>query len=69
MNAVAPGPSDTPVMQGIPAEWIKSMEASIPLGRMADPAEVAAAVAFLAGDQASFVTGSVLVANGGSYMF
>ena len=69
VNAVAPGPTDTPVMQGIPAEWIKSMEASIPLGRMADPAEVAAAVAFLAGDQASFVTGLVLVANGGSYMF
>ena len=69
VNAVAPGPTDTPVMQGIPAEWIKSMEAAIPLGRMADPAEVAAAVAFLAGDQASFVTGSVLVANGGSYMF
>ena len=69
VNAVAPGPTDTPVMHGIPAEWIKSMEASIPLGRMADPAEVAAAVAFLAGDQASFVTGSVLVANGGSYMF
>ena len=69
VNAVAPGPTDTPVMQGILAEWIKSMEASIPLGRMADPAEVAAAVAFLAGDQASFVTGSVLVANGGSYMF
>ena len=69
VNAVAPGPTDTPIMQGIPAEWIQSMEAAIPLGRMADPAEVAAAVAFLAGDQASFVTGSVLVANGGSYMF
>lgn len=69
VNAVAPDPTDTPVMQGIPAEWIKSMEAAIPLGRMADPAEVAAAVAFLAGDQASFVTGSVLVANGGSHMF
>ena len=45
------------------------MEAAIPLGHMADPAEIAAAVAYLAGDDASFVTGSVLVANGGSYFF
>jgi NAD(P)-dependent dehydrogenase (short-subunit alcohol dehydrogenase family) len=69
INAVAPGPTDTPVMAGIPDEWIKSMEASIPLGRMARPAEIAAAVAYLASDDASFVNGSVLVANGASYYF
>ena len=68
VNAVAPGPTNTPIMAGIPDEWIKSMEASIPLGRMADPAEIAATVAFLASDDASFMTGSVLTANGGSYM-
>ncbi|HZU65554.1 MAG TPA: SDR family oxidoreductase [Novosphingobium sp.] len=67
VNAVAPGPTDTPVMQGIPAEWITAMQQAIPLGRMADPAEIAAAVAFLASADASFVTGSVLAANGGSY--
>lgn len=66
-NAVAPGPTNTPIMAGIPAEWISSMEQSVPLGRMADPSEIAAAVAFLASDDASFVTGSVLTANGGSY--
>ncbi len=69
VNAVAPGPTNTPVMAGIPDEWIKSMEASIPLGRMADPSEIAAAVAYLASDDASFVNGSVLVANGASYYF
>ncbi len=69
VNAVAPGPTNTPIMQGIPDDWIKSMEASIPLGRMADPAEIAASVAFLASDDASFVNGSVLVANGASYYF
>ena len=45
------------------------MKASVPLGRLADPAEVAAAALYLASDDASFVTGSVLVANGGSYCF
>jgi len=69
VNAVAPGPTNTPVMAGIPDEWIKSMEASVPLGRMADPSEIAAAVAYLASDDASFVNGSVLVANGASYYF
>jgi len=69
VNAVAPGPTNTPVMAGIPDEWIKSMEAGIPLGRMANPSEIAAAVAYLASDDASFVNGSVLVANGASYYF
>ena len=69
VNAVAPGPTDTPIMQGIPEEWITSMEQSVPLGRMAKPEEVASAVSYLLSDDASFVTGSVLVANGGSYSF
>lgn len=69
VNAVAPGPTDTPIMKGIPEEWIKSMERAVPLGRLAQPEEVAAAVAFLASDESSYVTGSVLVVNGGSYFF
>jgi NAD(P)-dependent dehydrogenase (short-subunit alcohol dehydrogenase family) len=69
VNAVAPGPTNTPIMQGIPQEWIASMEANIPLGRMAEPSEIASAVAYLASDDASFVNGSVLVANGASYYF
>lgn len=69
VNAVAPGPTNTPIMQGIPEQWISDMENAIPLGRMAKPEEVAAAVAYLMSEDASFVTGSVLVANGGSYYF
>ena len=69
VNAVAPGPTNTPIMNGLPQEWITSMEQSVPLGRMADPSEVASAVTYLLSDDASFVTGSVLVANGGSYSF
>ena len=69
INAVAPGPTNTPVMAGIPDEWIADMEAAIPLGRMAEPSEIAAAVGWLASDASSMCTGSVLVANGGSYFF
>ena len=67
VNAVVPGPTDTPLMRSIPDEWIASIERAVPLGRMGQPTEVAAAVAFLASEESSYVTGSVLTVNGGSY--
>ena len=67
VNAVAPGPTNTPIMDGIPEEWIQGMENAIPLGRMAEPGEIAQAVCWLASDAAAMCTGSVLAANGGSY--
>ncbi|MBM3756460.1 MAG: SDR family oxidoreductase, partial [Acidobacteria bacterium] len=69
VNAIAPGPTDTPLMRSIPEDWIASLEKAIPLGRMGRPEEIAAAVRFLASDESSYVTGSVLVVNGGSYFF
>jgi len=68
VNAVNPGPTRTPVMATIPAEVAERLRRTVPLGRMGEPEEVAAAVAFLAGDEASYMTGSAVTVNGGSYL-
>jgi 3-oxoacyl-[acyl-carrier protein] reductase len=67
VNAIHPGPTNTPIMQSIPEDSVKAMEAAIPLGRMARPEEIAAAAVFLASDDSSYATGSVVTVNGGSY--
>ncbi|MEM7800935.1 MAG: SDR family oxidoreductase, partial [Chloroflexota bacterium] len=68
VNAVAPGfiPTDlTSEMDGDRVKWIID---NTPLGRMGDPTEIAAAVTFLAGDRAGFITGEVLRVDGGIAM-
>jgi 3-oxoacyl-[acyl-carrier protein] reductase len=65
VNAVHPGPTATPIMNGLPDSLIQHLESTIPLGRMAQPEEVAAAVAFLASDDASFITASTFLVDGG----
>jgi len=63
VNAVAPGPIVTAMTTNFP----DTLKALIPLGRMGRPEEVAAAVLFLASDDAGFITGEILDVNGGSW--
>jgi 3-oxoacyl-[acyl-carrier protein] reductase len=67
-NAVAPGFVKTDMTGDLPEKTVSAMLAQIPLGRPAEPAEVAAAVRFLASDQAAYITGQVIHVNGGMYM-
>jgi 3-oxoacyl-[acyl-carrier protein] reductase len=64
-NVVAPGYVKTALTDVLPEEATEAMIANTPLGRVADPEEIAGAVRFLASDQASFITGEVLLVDGG----
>src|SRR5712692_2250646 len=67
VNAVAPGPTETGMLTRFTgtAERKAALAASVPLGRVGAPEEIARAVVFLASDKASFVTGQILTADGG----
>jgi 3-oxoacyl-[acyl-carrier protein] reductase len=68
VNAVAPGYIETDMTSGLSQELKDKMLANIPLRRIGLPEEVAAAVKFLASEDASYITGAVLDVNGGIYM-
>jgi len=68
VNAVAPGFIETDMTHGLSADLKQKMIDHTPLKRMGTPEDVAAAVRFLTGDEASFITGHVLDVNGGIYM-
>ena len=68
VNCVAPGFVETDMTEELDERLISSMLDAVPAGRMGQPHEIAAAVAFLASDDASYITGEVLAVNGGMYM-
>jgi 3-oxoacyl-[acyl-carrier protein] reductase len=67
-NAVAPGFIETAMTEVLGDEFKQTAAKQIPLGRVGSPADVASAVAFLASDEASYITGHVLNVNGGMLM-
>jgi len=68
VNVVAPGYVNTSMMQGIPDDVMEKILAEVPVGRLAEPEEIARAVVFLADEQSGFITGETLSVNGGKYM-
>ncbi|MAW64370.1 MAG: 3-oxoacyl-ACP reductase [Acidobacteria bacterium] len=68
VNVVAPGMIDTEMTSGLAKPAREAMLAKIPLGRLGTPDDIAAAIGFLASDEAAYITGHVLAVNGGMYM-
>jgi 3-oxoacyl-[acyl-carrier protein] reductase len=68
VNVVAPGFIDTDMTRALPEEQRTALLDQIALGRLGEPADIARAVAFLAGPSASYITGETLHVNGGMYM-
>jgi 3-oxoacyl-[acyl-carrier protein] reductase len=68
VNVVAPGMVDTDMTRAITEKTQVDWASQIPLGRLGTSDDVAAAVCFLASDEASYITGHVLAVNGGMYM-
>ena len=74
VNAVCPGPTRTPMLEGMAGEdergakLMAALERAVPMKRLGEPADVAAAVAFLASEEAAFITGQTLSVSGGLTM-
>ena len=68
VNCIAPSYINTEMLQAVPEATMQRFLAAIPMERLGEPEELAAAAAFLCSDDSSFVTGECLVVSGGSYM-
>ncbi|MFD9773350.1 beta-ketoacyl-ACP reductase [[Kitasatospora] papulosa] len=67
-NVVAPGLTETSMSEALSEEQLENLKAQIPLGRLARAEEIAATVAFLASEQAAYITGAVVPVDGGAGM-
>jgi 2-hydroxycyclohexanecarboxyl-CoA dehydrogenase len=68
VNAVCPGPTDTPLFRAQPDNVQRALEKAIPFRRLATPGDIAAAIAFFASEEAGYITGQVLSVSGGLTM-
>ena len=68
INCVAPGLIETDMTDELDERLLNSMLDAVPISRLGQPEDIAAAVSFLAGDEASYITGAVIPVNGGMYM-
>ena len=67
VNVIAPGYIGTDMVMAVPEKVRESIVAQIPVGRLGEPSEIARCVVFLASDEAGFITGSTISANGGQF--
>ncbi|WP_024279219.1 acetoacetyl-CoA reductase [Xanthobacter sp. 126] len=68
VNAIAPGYIATEMVRAVPAEALAKIVATIPVGRLGEPEDIARAVVFLTSDDAGFITGSTMTVNGAQYI-
>lgn len=68
VNVICPGYIGTEMVRAVPEKVLETIVAAIPAGRLGEPDEIARCVVFLASDDAGFITGSTISANGGQYM-
>ena len=69
VNAIAPGYVETDMVRAVPQPVLDKIIATIPVGRLGRPEDIARAVLFLVADEATFITGSTLSINGGQHMY
>ncbi len=69
VNAIAPGYVLTDMVKAVPDKVLEKIIATIPVGRLGDPHDIARGVLFLVGDEAGFITGSTVDINGGQHMY
>ena len=68
VNSVNPGPINTPLLEGLPADWLERKRSELPIGRFGEVGEVAPVFLLLASDEGSYFIGASLNVNGGDYM-